>query len=253
MRQTRLAPETLVHPSVSQPSRGRFYRGIGIATIAVAVVAFTPGIVHPAGRNAPISALVWIHAAVFFSWLLLYVLQAALIAEGHVRLHRRLGAAAALLALAVLVTGYATAITMGRRGIDLGGDLRAELDPLGALVFPLGDLLSFAVLVAAAYAFRRHAAVHKRLMVLATAGSLMAAPWVHLLAKFAALRDTPAVILIPLTGMYMACAVHDRVVHGRVHVVSLWGGLLLLAWAQLRAGVIGPSAVWHQVAAWLVR
>jgi hypothetical protein len=128
-----------------------------------------------------------------------------------------------------------------------------EGDPLGALVFPLGDLVSFAVLVAAALWFRRRPDIHKRLMLLATVGALMAAPLAHLLGRLPALRDTPPVILIPLAMLYLSGAIYDKLTSGRFHPVSLWGGVVLLVWAQARAAVVGPSDAWHAFTAWLVR
>jgi hypothetical protein len=229
-----------------------FYRGMGIVTVLLVIAAFAPGILNSADRNAPLTPLVWIHGAVFASWLLLYLVQTTFIATRRTEVHRRVGIAATLLAGAVVSVGYATAIAMGRRGFDLSGDLNAAADPLRLLVLPLGDLASFSVLVAGALWYRRRPEIHKRLMLLATSGALMAAPLAHLIGKFPALRETPAIILIPLSALYMAGAVHDRIAHGRFHRVSLWGGLALLAWGPLRAGVIGPSALWHQFAAWLI-
>jgi hypothetical protein len=237
----------------AQRVRGRwFYRGMGIVAILLPIVAFAPGITNSTSRNGSLTTLVWVHTAVFSSWLLLYLVQATLIATGRTAVHRRVGVAATLLAATVLGVGYATAIAMGRRGFDLSGDLNAAADPLGVLVFPLGDLVSFGILVGAAVWCRRRPEIHKRLMLLATAGSLMAAPLAHLIGKLPALRETPAIILIPLAMLYMAGAVYDRLVHGRLHPVSLWGGLSLLAWAQLRALVIGPSVWWHRFAGWLI-
>jgi hypothetical protein len=235
-----------------QASAGWFYQGMGIVAIFLVIAAFAPGIASSTGRNAPLTPLVWVHGAVFFSWLLLYLLQTTFIAIGRRAIHRRVGVASMLLAAALLAVGYATAITMARRGFDLSGDLAAASDPLGVVVFPLGDLVSFAVLVASAFWYRHRPAIHKRLILLATTGSLMAAPLAHLIAKFPSLREIPPIILIPLAVLYMTGALHDRIVHGRVHPVSLWGGLALLGWAQLRAAVIGPSDAWHQFAAWLI-
>jgi hypothetical protein len=89
-------------------------------------------------------------------------------------------------------------------------------------------------------------------MLLATAGSLMAAPLTHLLSHFPSIRAVPPAILIPLLLLYSASAIHDRVTRGRIHPVSLWGAIALFVWANLRAVVIGPSQLWRQFAAWLV-
>jgi hypothetical protein len=231
---------------------GWFYRGMGIIAVLLVIAAFAPGIRDPAGRNAPLTPLVWVHTVVFSSWLLLYLVQTTLITIRRPAVHRRIGVAAMVLAAAVLTVGYATAIAMARRGFDLSGDLAAASDPLGALVFPLGDLVSFGILMASAFWYRCSPAIHKRLILLATTGSLMAAPLAHLIAKFPTLREIPPAILIPLAALYMASALHDRIVHGRVHPVSLSGGVSLLAWAQLRAAVVGPSDAWHEFAGWLI-
>jgi hypothetical protein len=233
------------------PTR-RFYLSMGLVAVAVVVAGFGPGFAS-AHRNAPVTPMIWLHGAVFSVWLLLYLLQAILVATHRVSVHRQLGLAGLALAPAMIVTGYATSIAMARRGFDVSGDLAVETDPLAALVFPLGDLLSFAVLVAGALWFRRRPGIHKRLMLLATVGSLMAAPLAHLLGRLPVFRDTPPVILIPLAMLYLSGAVHDKLTSGRFHSVSLWGGVALLAWAQVRAAVVGPSDAWHAFAAWLVR
>jgi hypothetical protein len=200
-----------------------------------------------------VTPLAWLHGALFTGWLLLYVAQTRLVAAHRLDLHRRLGIVGVALALAMVLAGSATTVAMGRRRFDLSGDLRIEADPLYNLVFPLGDLLSFAILASAALLYRRRGAVHKRLMLLATVGSLMAAPLAHLLGRVPAARDIPPIILIPLACLYLAGAAHDRLTTGRFHPVTLWGGLALLLWAQFRAAVLGPSQAWHTFAAWLIR
>jgi hypothetical protein len=233
------------------PTR-RFHLSMGLVAVAVVVVGFGPGFAS-AHRNAPVTPLIGLHGAVFSAWLLLYLVQASLVATHRVSVHRRLGLAGLALAPAMIITGYATSIAMARRGFDVSGDLAVEGDPLGALVFPLGDLVSFAVLVAAALWFRRRPDIHKRLMLLATVGALMAAPLAHMLGRLPALRDTPPVILIPLAMLYLSGAIYDKLTSGRFHPVSLWGGVVLLVWAQARAAVVGPSDAWHAFTAWLVR
>ena len=153
----------------------------------------------------------------------------------------------------MVLTGYATAVAMARRGFDLSGDLRVEGDPIGQMVFQLGDLVTFSVLVGAALWWLRRPEAHKRLMMLATLGGLMAAPLAHLLGHFPAVRDRPPAIMLPLAALYFSCAAHDRLTRGRIHPVSLWVAIALLVSANLRAAVIGPSPAWRQFTTWLVR
>jgi len=149
--------------------------------------------------------------------------------------------------------GCATTIAMGRRGIALSKDLDIVADPLYQMVFPLGDILTFGVLVAAALHYRRRPQVHKRLMLLATVAAMMPAPLAHLIGHYPVVSSTPGIIVLPLGMLLFASAAHDRLALGRMHPVSLWGAVLLFAWANLRAVVIGPSDAWHVLAAWLIR
>jgi hypothetical protein len=145
-----------------------------------------------------------------------------------------------------------TTIAQGKRGFALWWHPDLKMDSLAELVHPLGDLLTFSLLVTAALIFRRRSDVHKRLMLLAAVGSMMAAPLAHLIGYFPALRAVPPVILLPLAALYFSSAIHDRLAYGRMHPVSKWVGLSLLIFALVRAAVIGPSEAWHQFAGWLI-
>jgi hypothetical protein len=232
---------------------GKFYLGMVLVAFAICIAGFGRGMIDPGSRQAPMNFSVALHGLIFTAWFVLFATQATLVSAGNVRLHRRLGIVGVLLALLMIGTGYTTAIAMARRGFDLSGHLNAAADPLGLLVFQLGDLLSFAILVGAAVWYRRRAEIHKRLMLLATVGSLMGAPLAHLIGQIPQLQGAPPVILIPLVMLYSSHAVYDRVTRGRIHPVSLWVPIGLFVWANLRAAVIGPSAAWHEFAAWLIR
>ena len=228
----------------------RFYRSMGIAATAVAIIGFVPGLMR-SNRLGPITPFVAWHGALGAAWLVLYLVQTTLIARGSRQQHRRLGLVGVGLAIAFVVTGYAVAIAQTRRGFDLSGDLHIADDPLAALVFPLGDLLSFSVLVGLATVWRRRPDRHKRLILLATV-VLTAAPLAHVIGQVPALHAFPPVILLPLAAFYFAAAIHDRWTESRIHPVSLAGALALLIWAQGRAVLVGPSETWHRFAAWLI-
>ena len=226
---------------------------MAVLAFALVIAGFGPAMVNTSGRKAPLSLTVSLHAGIFTAWLVLFLVQAWLIRARNVKAHRRLGYVAAALAVLMIITGYIAAIAMARRGFDLSGDLRSERDPHGQLVFQLGDLLSFGVLVGLGVVYRRRPEIHKRLMLLATVGSLMAAPLAHLIGHTASLRDLPgAIVLFPLVLLYSAHAIYDRFNGGRIHPVSLWGAIALFVWANLRAAVIGPSPAWRKFVSWLV-
>ncbi len=62
----------------------------------------------------------------------------------------------------------------------------------------------------------------------------------------------PALMFGLLAALVLAPAVYDRLSYSRVHPVSLWGGLLVLAAFPARL-LVGHSAAWHSLAAWLLR
>ena len=234
-------------------ARSWFYVAMGAVAVALVLIGFGPGVTFsPTKRYGPPSTYVWFHSLVAALWLALYLVQTVLVHGRNTRVHQRLGWIGAPLGIAVVAVGYVTTIAQGRRGFALWWDPDLKPDALAELVHPLGDLLSFSVLVTAALVWRRRSDVHKRLMLLATVGSMMAAPVTHFFSYFPALREGPPVILLPLAALYFSSAIYDRLAHGRIHPVSLWAGASLLAWAMFRGLVIGPSALWHQFAGWLI-
>ncbi len=226
-----------------------FYTGMGVVAILVVVAGFGSSYYGMATGTGTLTPLVKAHGLVFALWLVLFIVQTRLVATRRVAMHRRLGLAAVALAVAMVALGYATAVAGARRGFDLN----FSGDPLGYMVFPLGGLVGFTVLVAAALWYRRRPDVHKRLMLLAIIGPLMNAPLAHFFANTAVLRGTVLPFLAMMITLLAASAVYDRVTSGRVHPVSLWGAVLLFAWGNVQAVVIGPSAEWHRFAAWLIR
>lgn len=236
-------------------SESWFYVIMAIIALAIAIAGFGPAAVATGSRRAPLTWALVSHGAIFGAWLGLFLTQTILIRKRKLSLHRRLGYLGALLALLMVVSGYITAIAMARRGYDLSGDLiRGKSDPLELLVFQLGDLLSFSILVGLAIWYRTTPAVHKRLMLLATIASLMPAALTHIIGHSPVLREiTAPIILIPLFILLFAGAFYDRLSRGRIHPVSLWVALALFVWANLRAVAIGPSDTWHNFAEWLIK
>jgi hypothetical protein len=237
-----------------RPIVGRwFYIGMAICTILIIVLGFAPSIINTTARRAPPSPLATAHGIVSAAWLLIFLSQTTLVATRRISVHRRLGTAAVFLVPVMIVLGYMAAITMGRRGFDLSGDLHIEADPLLGMVNPLGDLLVFGILVAAGFLYRHRSDIHKRLMLLATVGGLMPAPLAHFIGHFPRLNAMPPIIIIPLVLLIFASAVYDRVSLGRIHPVSLWVAVAIFAWQLSLNLLIGPSAAWHHFARGLVR
>lgn len=106
--------------------------------------------------------IVHVHALVFTGWLVLFTVQVALVRQGHVAVHRRLGPWAMAVAAVMVVLGPATALFMQAHNFGT-----PKSDP-PFLAVPLSDIISFAGLILAGYRFKSDPAAHKRLMLLAT-------------------------------------------------------------------------------------
>ena len=104
--------------------------------------------------------IVHLHAVAFVGWLTLFTAQVALIRGNRVDLHRRLGAAGALLAALMVVIGPATALIVDRVHFEATGETPEFL----AVQFT--DILTFAVLTGAGLLLRARRTAHKRLMLL---------------------------------------------------------------------------------------
>ncbi|HET7209937.1 MAG TPA: hypothetical protein VFI95_25415 [Terriglobales bacterium] len=227
-----------------------FYSGMAIVMACAVFAGFARTYYLSAyfGTNAttsgrPFSTLIRVHAALFTTWVLLFLVQTSLVASRRVAVHRRLGVAVATLAVAMIAVGSATALDLARHGGAPPG-----IDPLAFLAIPLGDLAVFSVLIASALAFRRNREAHKRLMLLAYTAILAAAvarlPGVLPLGPLWFFGLT----FVPLLGLGIT---YDLVTRRRVHPAYVWGGGLLLVSVPVRLA-ISNTQVWHHVAEKLI-
>jgi hypothetical protein len=221
---------------------------MGVVAILVVAAGFHGTARAAVNGERSLTPLVRVHAAIALAWLLLFVVQASLIATRRTTLHRRLGISSVLLAVAFVVTGCLTAIAAARRGY--GPVFDGTPDPLGTLIHTLGDVLSFSVMVAAGLAYRRRPEVHKRLMLLVVVGPMMNAPLLHLFVGLPGLPARPPLFIASMAALLFTPAVYDRVTRGRFHPVTLWGAVALFAFGNVRAA-IGSSDAWHRLAEWL--
>lgn len=240
----------------SDRSAGRwFYASMAIACIVFSIAAFGPSILNPVARLGSFTFIVAAHGIVFFVWLFIFLIQTLLVQTRKINIHRALGTASIFLAAVMVVLGYVTAIAMTRRGFDLSGDLGLKNDPLGPvgqIIFPLLDIFEFGILVAAGYLYRRRSDFHRRLMLFATI-AMMPAPFAHFFGHSVVLRTRGGFVVIPIAISLASSAVYDFIRFRRIHPVSLWLGSALLILDVLCAAVIGPSAIWHRFADWLIR
>jgi hypothetical protein len=228
-------PDTFATPGAAR----RFHVGLAIAVALTVISGFAFSITtRPLGYLMMIRVIA--HASMFFGWVALFVTQVGLIAAGRVRVHRRLGMAAALLALAMVLSAPPLAFSAAARGVF--GD-----DSLAFLFVILVDLALFASFVGAGIYFRRRSDIHKRLMVLGMVSMLPPA-----ISRWPiAIRHAPVIPAVLLLFL-LATPLFDYLARRRQHPVTVWGGAGVVVSLPLRFA-IAHSATWHAIAGWLVR
>ena len=219
-----------------------FCAGMAVAAVGVLIVGFAPSVYARLPETMPaMRAIVMAHAVLFSSWMVLFLVQTSLVATHHVRIHRWLGIVGVVLATVMVVSAPPMAVGLARRGGPSGSD------PLMFMLVIVVDVLLFAAFFGSAIWFRRRAETHRRLMLLAMTTLLPPAisrwPWV-------VRHPAPGV-----TGMLLlflvAPVVGDLLARRRPHPISVFGGLAVLVSGPLRFAV-GHTAVWHELARWIV-
>jgi hypothetical protein len=194
---------------------------------------------------APLSNLLFLHGLVMTSWVVLFVGQVSLVEAGRTDLHRKLGIGGALIAVLVIVVGVLAALDAGRRGFSPSPQVPAHV----FMAIPLVDVVVFGALVAVALLKRRSPATHKRLMLVATVGSLTPA-----IARLPidALKQigVPAFFGVTITCMLVVIAI-DSVRNRRLHPAFAWGGAFWLLSVPGRF-VLGMSDAWAGIAPRLI-
>jgi uncharacterized membrane protein YozB (DUF420 family) len=240
---------SVVQPALAQRDWERvFFTGTALVMAAVVFTGFARTFfLRPWFPEipAPPEPIFLTHGLVFSAWMVLLVIQTALIATGRRAVHQSLGLFGALLAVAVVTFGVSGALVAAERP---GGFMNVPVPPLQFLIVPLLDMTIFGTCVALAVIWRKHPQSHKRLMLLATISMLTAA-----FARFPleAMFNNVIVAFILTDLFIVALAVWDVRSRGRLHPVTAWAGGFTIVSQPLRLA-LSESAAWVAFAGWLV-
>ena len=187
------------------------------------------------------SLLVHFHGAIFTCWILVFVAQIALISSHHIRWHMRLGIFGVILAVLMVLVGFATLIAVVRRH---------AVFPMGLDTLFAGDVLqlsTFAFLVGWGFLARRDGPAHKRLMILGTVALLgpALARW-----PFPFVFSSALVFFGMLDAIPILLIAFDLWSCRKIHRVTISGTLLLLV-MQFSMRPLGHTAVWHEFTLWV--
>lgn len=196
---------------------------LGLA--AVFLAGFGPSYVRNLGTQEGLPWWVHLHGLVMAGWVLLFVVQGALIRRGARALHQRLGLLSIGLVAAMVPLGSATNVLCIMRGAIPPFFTPAQLFAVDQL-----DLLIFAALYAWALILRRSPAWHKRLLVSALV--LLTYPAI---ARMGVVRHFGVDLIVPISIALMLVLallgpLHDLLRYRRMHPAFLWGaGIVFLA------------------------
>lgn len=234
--------------TVDVPGRAaerRFFTGMALALFAAVFVGFARSFyLHPLfpELDVPPESIFLVHGVAFSAWMVLLVVQATLVARGRTDLHRRLGVFGALLAIAMVVLGTLGALAAARRPT---GFFDVPVPPLQFLAVPLFAIALFALFVGLAIARRRDPQSHKRLMLLATIQLVTAA-----IARWPVVSNFGPPAFFGVTDLFIvALAIWDFRTRGKLHPVTLWGGLLAIVAQPLQLAISGTDS-WLAFAKW---
>jgi uncharacterized membrane protein YozB (DUF420 family) len=236
---------TVARQVIRVASERQFFTGMALALLATAFVGFAPTYYLSVPMHAkPLPWLVHLHGMACSAWILLLVAQTSLVAAGRRDLHRRLGVMGVVTGVVIVALGLMVALHALRHGRVNAG----SLPPLTLLAVQFTTIGLFAGFATLGVVNRANAAAHKRLMLLATIA--MTVPALSRIARMLHIWPLPpnAIGGMILSNLFLiALATYDWRTRGRLHPVTLWGGLFYILWEPLRI-VIGLSRAWQDFA-----
>ena len=215
-----------------------FYSGMAVLLCICVYIGFSPTYFQAGMVRAPLpSPVLHIHGAIFTLWMLLFVVQSALISARRVRWHRSLGTIAFCLPPLMIILGVIAAIDALRRGVRIG-----PLDPAVSLAIPLIGILGFSVVIYASWRTRRRPDAHKRLILIATICLVGAAfgrfPWTRFGVPQA------AGVVTGVGGLLVVVIAYELITTRHIHRSTMWAAPLVFASVAL-AVPIGMTPAWH--------
>ena len=239
-------PATAAAPATVRMFRPSFFFWM---TLAMCVFVFGGFGMHsflPAlqGNFPPAPPVVHLHGVVFIAWMILLLMQSALVSAGNVKLHRTLGTWGIAQGTATILIGLMMQLVASARGHAAGRPAGTDGLYLGLLAF-----LGFAVMFTLAIRNRTRPDIHRRMILFAMLPVIP--PGVNRFwANALGLDDPVPTFWLYATVWSMAAAilVHERRTTGRIGGYSLLGTGWIAVEGLLHEAVVG-SAGFERVAA----
>lgn len=223
-----------------------FFSGMALAMAASIIIGFLPtyfarGLIDGGQPLLPLTPLIHVHAALFTGWMLLFVVQTLLVANGRVDIHRKLGLTAMAMLPVMMLVAMLSAFHEAARASG-----PPIVPPLSWLAVPLLSVPVFGGLIGLSLAWRRKPQSHKRLMLLAmvemTSPAFSRWPWPAFVPAQVGLYGFSDLFVLALMAW-------DVKRFGRVHRTT-WFGAAWLVGSQVLRLTIWQTGPWLAFARW---
>jgi len=224
----------------------RFYIIAAAVMLLFTAAGFRNFLLHGKAVDGNITAqivpLVVIHGIAMMGWVIVFLVQCALIQSGRRKLHLAIGPFGALLGMAIVILGPIVAMLSVHFNPatyqNLGG-------PKFFLAVMFMQMLAFGTFVRLGWFYRRKPGIHRPMMLLATlviqSGSLSRTPYIWNLSKPPLYVQTPVLVFGALLFFLQWAMARTP---NRVYLMGYAG---LFAATLLSVGV-GHSAFWDHMA-----
>jgi hypothetical protein len=237
--------------TVFEPQESRldkyFFPGMALLMLATVFFGFARSYFLAGVFRAPLpNWLIHLHGAAFSSWIVLLIVQTSLVATNHVDVHHKLGLVGFGLASLMVILGAAAATDSLRRATS-GKGPATGIDPKTFYVIPITDMVIFAVLIFFAFRARCNPPAHKRMILIATTGLMIAA-----VARWpvAFIGHHPIWVAELCTyGFLLLLAGYDLWSLGKLHRATMWASAFLVFVQRIRVP-LGETGAWHTFATW---
>ena len=204
-------------------SLSKHYLRFAILGIAITVIGFIPTYFRPLTEAKSFDPIYHIHGFFSASWLVLFLVQSALINRANPKLHMKLGWLGIVVSIGIVITLQRVGFVTATREIETGIGLGAQTF-LGTVL----DSLTVGALIIIAIIMRKKPDIHKRLMLLATTILLWVA-WVRLRYYFPPFPGNFDLFgfvfaMLPIPIFWWS----ERGALGKIHPTMLKVGLLVI-------------------------
>lgn len=216
-----------------------FFVGMSLLFLIISVVGFVPSYqaMYNGTRKFPIHWIAHGHGVVMTTWLLVFIAQTLLAANGNLKFHRKLGIFSVGLGIVIWISML----------VASARPLIAFNPPVGhflfdVLIIQIYGIVLFGLFFTWAILERKNGPMHKRLIFLSTVVLMQAGidrmlwlPGIHLALS---------VRFFYLDALLVPLFIYDWIILNRIHKVT-WIGILVYVPAQVAVTSVWGSPAWH--------